>query len=84
MRTNLQRLMAARGRGVVKELAEQLGRHRSVVSRWRRGQSFPERLDAERLIVIFAADGLDFNGIYQPTEEPEPLPVAGDVASGGE
>ena len=45
-------------------VAATLGRDRSTVYRWWVGTSFPARADAEQLVALLAAQGLDFNGCY--------------------
>lgn len=54
-----------------RQVREFTGRDRSTVYRWTTGESFPERLDCERLIELFGADVLDFNGCYVATVDVE-------------
>jgi hypothetical protein len=41
------------------------------VRRWRRGDTYPSPTDARRLIELFGADRLDFNGCYEAVETVE-------------
>lgn len=67
MRTDLQRLLSKRGESA--RLARVLSKSRATISRWKLGQAYPDRLMAQRLIDVYRAEGLDHNGIYQPTPD---------------
>lgn len=68
--TPLQKLL--RDKVVPDSVVRQVtGRTRFTLIRWRKGESFPEREDAEKLIALFGAHRLDFNGCYQVSVEVE-------------
>lgn len=52
------------------EIIETLKVHRSALPKWAKGILYPNRLNAEELITLFASHGiqLDFNDIYQSRE----------------
>lgn len=68
--TPLQRLLRDKARSTG-EICEATGRTRYTVRRWRLGESYPERQDAQKLIELFGADQLDFNGCYEASVEVE-------------
>ena len=51
------------------EITQATQRSRYTVRRWRSGETFPHRTDAEKLIELFGPDRLDFNGCYEATVE---------------
>lgn len=55
------------------EIIETLDVHRSAPSKWAKGVLYPNRLNAEDLIALFASHGidLDFNDIYQARQMPD-------------
>ena len=55
--------------GPTSRVRQVTGRGRGTVWRWATGRSFPERPDAERLIELYGADRLDFNGCYEASKE---------------
>ncbi|WP_257292955.1 hypothetical protein [Endozoicomonas sp. ONNA1] len=52
------------------EIVKSLNVHRSAPAKWAKGVLYPNRLNAEDLIALFASHGieLDFNDIYQSRE----------------
>ncbi|MGE3601010.1 MAG: helix-turn-helix domain-containing protein [Dehalococcoidia bacterium] len=61
--TPLQVLLRDKGRSQA-EIMQAAGCSRFTVRRWRRGESYPDRVHAERLIGFFGSDQLDYNGCY--------------------
>lgn len=61
--TPLQRLLLEEIEAPARVL-QVTGRERITLWRWKTGASSPERADAEKLIELFGAERLDFNGCY--------------------
>ena len=68
--TPLQQLLRDKRRPT-REICQATGRSRYAVGRWKRGESYPLPGDARRLIELFEAEGLDFNGCYEASVEVE-------------
>lgn len=71
--TPLQGLLRSKARSIG-EVAQFTGRSRFTVRRWKLGLSVPQPDDARKLIELFGAEALDFNGCYQASVAVEVAP----------
>lgn len=61
--TSLQLLLLNQSEPI-KAVRQALGVERTVIWQWKRGVSFPNRLNAEKLIDFYGPARLDYNGCF--------------------
>ncbi|MCW7555545.1 hypothetical protein NX722_23560 [Endozoicomonas gorgoniicola] len=53
------------------DITRHLGCDRSSINRWKKGEQFPNKLTADRIIDLYGQYSIpmDYNSIYEPTIE---------------